>query len=99
VALRVASHANDAAARPRLPGNLGSDGISLDRRGGNWTAQINQHGRGYFLGRYPTVQEAHEAYAMAVRLLPPRICTAARADKPAQPTGTTPASLASVMSP
>ena len=66
--LCLASPANNAATRPRLPGDTsGFSGISFDRRSGNWTAQINRDGRGYFLGRYATVQEAHEAYAMAAR--------------------------------
>ena len=69
--LALADHLNHAASRPRRRGNVsGFKAVSFDRRSGNWTAQINKEGRSYFLGRYPTVQEAHEAYATAARLPP-----------------------------
>jgi HNH endonuclease/AP2 domain len=67
--LRLASHANNAANRPRLRSNSsGFTGVSFDRRG-NWMAQITKQGRRYFIGRYGSAQEAHEAYVTAARLL------------------------------
>lgn len=44
-------------------------GIALDRRSGQWTARINAGERVYLLGRFPTNEAAHEAYAIAARLL------------------------------
>jgi hypothetical protein len=68
--LRLASHANNAANRPRLCSNTsGFKGVTFDRRRGNWFAQITKQGRRYWIGRYATAQEAHEAYATAARLL------------------------------
>ena len=68
--LRLASHTDNAANRPRLRSNTsGFKGVSFDRRRGNWIAQITYQGRRYFIGRYPTAEEAHEAYVTAARLL------------------------------
>ena len=44
-------------------------GITLDRRSGQWTANIGEGERVYSLGRFPTQEAAHEAYAMAARLI------------------------------
>jgi HNH endonuclease len=44
-------------------------GITLDRRSGQWTANISEGERVYSLGRFPTHEAAHEAYAMAARLI------------------------------
>ena len=44
-------------------------GIALDRRSGQWTANISQGERVYCLGRFPTNEAAHEAYAIAARLM------------------------------
>jgi hypothetical protein len=68
--LRLASHANNAANRPRQYSNTsGFKGVTFDRRRGNWFAQITKQGRRYWIGRYATAQEAHEAYVTAARLL------------------------------
>ena len=68
--LRLASHADNAANRPRLPGNTsGLKGASFDRRRGNWMAQITKKGKHYFIGRFATAQEAHEAYVKKAREL------------------------------
>jgi hypothetical protein len=68
--LRLSSHTENAANRPRLRNNTsGFAGITLDRRSGQWTARISKGERGYFLGRFPTNEAAHEAYAAAARLL------------------------------
>jgi hypothetical protein len=68
--LRLASHTNNAADRPRLRSNTsGFKGVTFDRRRGNWFAQISKQGRRYSIGRYATAQAAHEAYVMAARLL------------------------------
>lgn len=44
-------------------------GIALDRRSGQWTASITNGARVVCLGRFPTNEAAHEAYAIAARLL------------------------------
>ena len=44
-------------------------GIALDRRSGQWTANISEGDRVYSLGRFPTHEAAHEAYAIAARLI------------------------------
>jgi len=68
--LRLSSHTENAANRPRLRSNTsGFKGVSFDRRRGKWLAQIQKQGRRYPIGRYDTAQEAHEAYATAARLL------------------------------
>jgi HNH endonuclease/AP2 domain len=46
-------------------------GITLDRRSGQWAANISNGERVYSLGRFPTHEAAHEAYAMAARLIAP----------------------------
>jgi hypothetical protein len=46
-------------------------GITLDRRSGQWAANVSHGERIYPLGRFPTHEAAHEAYAMAARLLHP----------------------------
>jgi hypothetical protein len=43
----------------------------LDRRSGQWAANISNGERVYSLGRFPTHEAAHEAYAMAARLIAP----------------------------
>ena len=68
--LRLASHTENAANRPRLRSNTsGFKGVTFERRSGKWLAQIQKHGRRYPIGRYDTAQEAHEAYVAAARLL------------------------------
>jgi hypothetical protein len=68
--LRLASHANNAANRPRLRNNTsGFKGVSFDRRRGKWIAQITKQGRRYFIGRYATAEEAHAAYVAKARVL------------------------------
>jgi len=68
--LRLASHTDNAANRPRLPRNTsGLKGVSFDRRRGTWAAQITKEGRRYFIGRFATALEAHAAYVAAARVL------------------------------
>jgi len=68
--LRLASHTNNAANRPRLPRNTsGFKGVSFDRRRGDWMAQITKEGRRYFIGRFATAEEAHAAYVAKAREL------------------------------
>ena len=68
--LRLASHTNNAANRPRLRSNTsGCAGIAFDRRSGQWIARVSKGERDYFLGCFPTNAAAHEAYATAARLL------------------------------
>jgi len=43
--------------------------VTFDRRRGNWIARIRKDSRDYFLGRFATAEEAHEAYVAAARLL------------------------------
>jgi HNH endonuclease len=68
--LRLSNCLHCAAPRgPRRSTASAFTGIALDRRSGQWTARIGNGERGYLLGRFPTNEAAHEAYAMAARLL------------------------------
>ena len=68
--LRLASHANNAANRPRLRNNTsGFKGLSFDRRTGDYIAQITKDGKRHFLGHFPTAQQAHEACVAKAREL------------------------------
>jgi len=68
--LRLASHGDNAANRPRLRNNTsGYKGVSFDRRRGRWMAQITHRGRRYCIGRYKTAQDAHSAYVAKAREL------------------------------
>ena len=68
--LRLATHANNAANRARLRNNTsGFKGVSFDRRRSVWMAQITKNGRRYFIGRYPTAEDAHAAYVAKAREL------------------------------
>jgi hypothetical protein len=67
--LRRANCADEVSRRPRLAGhNARVAGIALDRFG-LWTARVSTPERVYFLGRFPTNEAAHEAYAIAARLI------------------------------
>jgi hypothetical protein len=67
--LRLAKH-SDCAPPPRCQGSIGSRsaGITLDRSG-LWTARVSDGERVHLLGRFPTNEAAHEAYATAARLI------------------------------
>jgi len=68
--LRLAERSRCASPRrPRASNPSRCAGIALDRLSGQWTARIGAGERIYFLGRFPTNEEAHEAYAMAARLI------------------------------
>jgi HNH endonuclease len=68
--LRLSNYSRCASPRRRRPNNRPRcAGIALDRRSGQWIANISQGERVYSLGRFPTNEAAHEAYAMAARLL------------------------------
>ena len=68
--LRVSSRSGNAANRRRMRNNTsGFTGVTFDRRRGNWIARIARDGQNYFLGRFATAEEAHEAYEAAARLL------------------------------
>jgi hypothetical protein len=62
--LRVVSHQQN---RQNTNGQRGSTsrylGVSWDASRGQWKAQAKLHGRGYFIGRYETEQEAADAAA------------------------------------
>ena len=67
--LRLANHSDCASHRRRRRSDASrSAGITLDRSG-LWTARVSEGDRVYLLGRFPTNEAAHEAYAMAARLL------------------------------
>ncbi|MBV8827158.1 MAG: HNH endonuclease [Hyphomicrobiales bacterium] len=72
--LRLANAPSNSLRRRRSDRPVFS-GITLDRRSGQWIANINQGQRVYSLGRFPTHEAAHEAYAMAARLLHREACT------------------------
>ena len=68
--LRLSTRSENSANRPRDVSNTsGFKGVSFDRRRGNWIARIRKDARDYFLGRFATAEEAHEAYVAAARLL------------------------------
>ena len=68
--LRLSTRSENCANRRRLVSNTsGFKGVSFDRRRGNWIARIRKESRDYFLGRFETPEEAHEAYRRAARLL------------------------------
>jgi len=43
----------------------GYKGVSWHKQGKFWQAHIRADGKNYYLGHYPTVEEAHEAYKAA----------------------------------
>ena len=68
--LRLSTHSENAANRRRYRNNAsGFKGVSLEARTGKWMAKITKDGRTYFLGRFPTAEEAHAAYAAKAREL------------------------------
>ena len=67
--LRLTSSSDEVSRRRRVASNNARGaGIALDRSG-LWTARVSTPERVYFLGRFSTNEVAHEAYAMAARLL------------------------------
>jgi hypothetical protein len=74
--LRPSHHPNGASGcQSRRSNSAGFAGIALDRRSGQWAVRVSAGERVYLLGRFPTNEAAHEAYAMAVRLLHPEACS------------------------
>ena len=68
--LRLAGCSGNVSRSPRWrPQRSIFAGIALDRRSGQWTASISSGERVYCLGRFPTNEAAHEAYAIAARLI------------------------------
>jgi hypothetical protein len=68
--LRLANCLECAAPRLRRPSSRSRcSGITLDRLSGQWLANITEGERLYSLGRFPTHEAAHEAYAIAARLI------------------------------
>jgi len=68
--LRLSTRSENCANRRRdITNTSGFKGVSFDRRRGNWIARIMKESRNYFLGRFATAEEAHEAYGAAARLL------------------------------
>lgn len=61
-ATRGQNRTNCAAYRNNTSGHKG---VSLYRRTGKWTAQIQKRGQKHFLGYFDTPEAAHEAYAKA----------------------------------
>ena len=74
--LRLANCSEDLSPRRRAVGNNASAaGIALDRFG-LWSVRVSTRNGVCFLGRFPTNEAAHEAYAMAARLLQAEVCSA-----------------------
>ena len=73
--LRLANRLTDARYCRRRRSEPVFAGITLDRRSGQWTARVSNGGRLYLLGQFPTNEAAHEAYAMAARLLHREACS------------------------
>ena len=68
--LRLSTYSGNAANRGRMRSNTsGFKGAVFDPRTGKWLALISKEGRRYCLGRYPTAEEAHEAYVAKAREL------------------------------
>jgi hypothetical protein len=73
--LRLAKYREDTSRRRCEVGhNARGAGIALDRFG-LWTARISTPERIYVLGRFATNEAAHEAYALATRLLQAEVCS------------------------
>ncbi|MBV9428920.1 MAG: HNH endonuclease [Bradyrhizobiaceae bacterium] len=58
---------NNANRRASCSNACGLKGVSPDR--GRWRASIRKNGRRHHLGKFPTPQAAHAAYAKAARRL------------------------------
>lgn len=68
--LRLATVAQNAHNRGATKANpVGMKGVSFYPRNGQWRAQISAHGKKFWLGTYPTPQEAHRAYQEAAARL------------------------------
>jgi hypothetical protein len=44
----------------------GLKGVTYDKRTGRWSAQIKHNRKNFFLGRFKTPEQAHQAYVSAV---------------------------------
>lgn len=61
--LREASNADNQRNMGLKANNTsGRKGVYFERRRGKWRAQISEHGRTRMIGRYPTREEAYEAF-------------------------------------
>jgi outer membrane protein assembly factor BamB len=68
--LRLATRSENSANRRRNRNNTsGFKGVIWDRRHGGWLARSGKDRRTYYLGRYPTAEEAHAAYTAKAREL------------------------------
>ena len=67
--LRECTHAQNHQNKRVAIGRVGLLGASYSAERGLWESQIKLQGRRYFLGRFPTQEEAHEAYVTAKRKL------------------------------
>ncbi len=66
--LRAATRSQNGANRGANANNKsGYKGVSFDKRTGKWLAQLQVQGRKVWLGRFPTPETAHEAYATAAK--------------------------------
>lgn len=66
--LRVATGSQNCGNTKRRRTNTsGHKGVSFERKNGKWRAQIHTGSKGYFLGYYPTAEDAAIAYALAAR--------------------------------
>lgn len=64
--LRLATHAQNLGNSKRRKDNTsGFKGVSADRSGARWRAQIKRNGRIAHLGTFDTPEEAHAAYVAA----------------------------------
>lgn len=68
--LRPANHTGNNRNVARQRNNTsGFKGVSFMRRDGVWVAQITVDYKNYFLGRFPTPEEAYSAYCKAAKQL------------------------------
>lgn len=64
--LRLATRSENNRNRgPNAANPSGLKGAYLNKGGKSWSAKIRLHGKGYYLGTFPTAEAAHEAYARA----------------------------------
>ena len=68
--LRVATRSQNQYNRPIQSNNkCGFKGVFWNRQARKWQAQIGTANKSIYLGRYPTPEEAHEAYVTAAKTL------------------------------
>jgi hypothetical protein len=64
--LRLATRSENCRNRgPNVANPIGIKGVYPNKGGKSWCAKIRLHGKGYYLGSFPTPEQAHQAYVDA----------------------------------